>query len=458
MSNAKSSQLKDVLDKPLPHNTDAERMLLGIILLDNLVLGEVAARLTARDFFVPSNGKIFAAMCKLHERTGMVEPVSLCDELRATGDIDGVGGAAYIASLFDGCPRFSNVEPYIRLVLDASTARRLINASNAAMTRAIDDEILPDAQITTLRKDLDDIEAGRTISEGYTGGEAVELYLRELGELYASEKPFLGVATGLNALDYTLGGMQREDLILVGARPSMGKTSAAARLVQGVAESRFNDEGQTIVFSLEMSPESFAARLACGIAKVDSQRARNKRLTREEWTRLADAQARIAGWPLTIYGGQDAASVQSQGAILRKIERKHKRINAVFCDHLGFCQYSGRHTDNNNVLLDWITKYQKALAKQFGIPYILLSQLSRANESRANKRPQLSDLRDSGSLEQNADVVIFPHREHYYDKNADETEAEWNIAKQRNGALRTITLNWEPTFAWFENREIGNDF
>lgn len=436
----------------MPANAEAERMVLGCILLDNALLADAAAQISASDFFTPSNAKVFRAMGSLHERTGAIDPLSLKDELRASGELDAVGGAAYVAGLLDGVPRFPSIDAYLRLVKDAATSRALIALGNQVMRRALDDSELPDAQLAQVRYAVDQIEAKRTVAQGMTGGAAVNEYLHKIKTLQDSGRPFLGVATGLTELDYTLGGLQRGDLIIIGARPSMGKTSAAARMVQGIAESPLNERGQIVVFSLEMSRVDFAARLACGIVGLNSERARNGQLNRNEWALLAEAEERIASWPLTIFGSEDGTSVQAHGALLRQLQREHGAINGVFVDHLGFCTYAGYDTDKLTVLFDRITKYQKQLAKQFNVPFVILSQLSRANEARGNKRPMLSDLRDSGAIEQQADVVIFPHRENYYDKNAPEDEAEWAIAKQRNGALRTLTLKWTGRCAWFDNQ------
>lgn len=454
MSHAKSSQFTDALEFPMPSKHDAERLILGCILLVNDLLAEVAAHLLPTDFFFPAHAKVYRAMLTLHKRTGIVDPTALADEMRAVGTLDEVGDLAFIASLYEGAPRFSNVDSYVRLVKDAATSRALIASANAAMQRAFADDVLPDEQLATLRRALDQIEARRAVANGLSGGEAVEAHLAELRTLYASDKHFLGVGTGLMELDYTLGGLQRGELIVIAARPSMGKTAAAARIVQGVAEFKLNDPGVIVAFTLEMSKAAFGSRLAYGIGKVDSQRARNKRLTRTEQGYLEEARDRIAQWPLVIFDATEAPTVQAQSAIVRQMQRQHGTINAVVVDYLGLCKFAGSNSDNENWLLDEISKQHKEIAKRFNAPVVLLSQLSRANEKRGDKRPMLSDLRSSGGIEQNADVVIFLHNEGYYDKHAIQNVTEWIVAKQRNGALRTIEMKWEPTYAWFDNREV----
>jgi replicative DNA helicase len=392
-------------------------------------------------------------MKALHARTGVIDPIALADELRRSGEIDEVGGAAYIASLFDGVPRFSTLTNYLRLVKDAAISRALISTGNGIAARAVDGSEQPEDMLAQARKEIDEIELSRAVSSGQAGDIAIGEYIAELEELYNSEKPFLGLGTGIYSLDYSMGGFQRGELVVVGARPSMGKTAAAARIIQGMAEYRYNEEPVIVIFSLEMKTSAFMARIVHGLARVDAMRARNKQLTKEEWSRLFAAHAQVAKWKVVVFGLKDANTPAAQNAAIRRVQREHGKVSAVFLDHLGFCSFPGIRTDNRNVLWDEVTRAQKAIALAYNVPFVVLCQLSRANESRADKRPMLSDLRESGGIEQNADAVIFVHRENYYDKAANPILAEWIIAKQRNGVTRTVELRYDEKLAWFDNLE-----
>ena len=444
--------MQELYDKPLPNNIEAERMILGCVVLTNELFAEVAAKLNVGDFFLRSHQILFETFGVLTARQSSIDPVSILEELRATGQLEAVGNASYVASLFDGVPRFSNVDAYIEIVRGKSILRDLARSGSQIIAAALDAEDLPGEQLVRARRVIESIEDRRPQVELYSALQASEDYDAQLRALYASERPFLGVATNCYEFDYKLGGLQRTDLIVQAARPSMGKTSGMLRIASGVAQSRHNDSPVQVVFSLETPPKELSFRLRCGLAKVDSLAVRNKRATQTDMERLEAIKEVIAEWKLFFFGqAHGAGNVLEQAVLLRRVEREHKRIDAVYVDHLSFCHHPAAR-ENRSRELDLITQEMKRMAERHNAPLIVLSQLSRANTARQDKRPTLSDLRESGAIEQNADVVIFLHREHYYDPRADPTLAEWNIAKQRNGPTGAIEMHFDARYAWFENR------
>lgn len=446
--------MQDLFDKPLPSHTEAEQSILGSIMLNNELLAETLAVLEVDDFFLPSHRTILHCYCAMSGRGEALDPVTVMEELRRNGELDRIGGATYIAGLIGGnCTRFpESLQTHLKTVKGLSMLRQLAKAGSAITCAALDAEELPEDQIARARRQIERIEDRRPLPELRSALMACDEYDARLAELYESDKPFLGVGTNCYKLDYQLGGMQRTDLIVVAARPSMGKTAALGRLAAGVAQSKHNGNPVQVIFTLETPPRELSFRMRCGMAKVDSLTVRNKRATERDFQRLAAIKEVMAEWKLFFFGQEDGAgSVREQAALLRRVEREHGHIDAIYLDHLSFC-HMGTRVDTRARELDLITQAQKQMAVRHDAPFVVLSQLSRANMARGNKRPTLSDLRESGGIEQNADVVIFLHREFYYDKRADPTLAEWDIAKQRNGPLMTIEMNFDARYAWFENR------
>lgn len=444
----------DTYEKPLPNHTVSEQAILGSIMLNNELLAETRAVLEIDDFFLPSHRTILETYEAMAERGEALDPVTVMEEMRRVGTLDRVGGATYIAGLIGGdCTRFpESLQTHLNAVKDSSILRQLAKAGSLITCEALDAEDLPDNQLSKARRLIERIEDRRPLPDLRSALMACDEYDARLSALYDSDRPFLGIGTGCYKLDFQLGGMQRSDLIIVAARPSMGKTAALGRLAAGVAQSRDNDNPVQVVFTLETPPKELAFRLRCGMGKVDSLTVRNKRATVQDFQRLERAKQVMAEWKLFLFGQEDGAgSVREQAALLRRVQREHGHIDAIYLDHLSFCSFD-RQTQSRAIELDLITQEQKRMAVRHDAPFVVLSQLSRANSARGEKRPQLSDLRDSGGIEQNADVVIFLHREFYYDKRADPTLAEWNIAKQRNGPLATVEMNFDSRYAWFENR------
>lgn len=443
-----------VYEKPLPNHTVSEQATLGSIMLNNELLAETRAVLEIDDFFLPSHRTILETYEVMAARGEAIDPVTVMEEMRRAGTIERVGGGTYLAGLVGGdCTRFpESLQSHLKAIKNASILRQLAKAGSLITCEALDADGLPDEQLSKARRLIERIEDRRPLPDLRSALMACDEYDDRLRALYDSERPFLGVGTGCYNLDYQLGGLQRSDLIIIAARPSMGKTAALGRIAAGVAQSKFNDDPVQVVFTLETPPKELAFRLRCGLGKVDSLKVRNKGAKAPDFQRLEMIKQVMAEWRLFFFGQEDGASnVREQAALLRRVQREYGRIDAIYLDHLSFCYY-GSDVGNRARELDLITQEHKRMAVRHDAPFVVLSQLSRANTTRTEKRPTLSDLRESGQIEANADVVIFVHRECYYDKKADPTLAEWNIAKQRNGPLATIEMNFDARYAWFENR------
>jgi replicative DNA helicase len=417
------------LARPLPQNLDAERSILGAILLDNHALNAAVERLRPEDFFLDQNRRIFECMIALSELQQSIDLITLSEELGRRGEMEASGGIAYLAQLSDGVPRVANVEHYARIVKDKAVLRNLIYASANIQQRALDAE--EDADTI-----MDEAEAGifRLAEERVrTGLIAVRELVREnysrLEKIFSEGRQITGLSTGYAQMDADTAGLQDSELIIVAARPSMGKTSLALNLAENVALRK----GEPVaIFSLEMSKESLLLRLLASMSRVNAHHFRTGRLSKEEWAKVSDALNEVAEAPLWI-DDSASCSVLEMAAKLRRLKRE-RGLSLVIVDYLQLITARGRFS-NRNEEVSSISRSLKGLAKELRIPVVVLSQLTRAPE-REDRRPQLSDLRESGAIEQDADVVLFIHRPNMFKKDQPEEErakTEVIIAKQRNG-------------------------
>ncbi|MFN0088542.1 MAG: replicative DNA helicase [Blastocatellia bacterium] len=395
------------LDKALPNNVEAERFILGAILLENTTLNQAAERLKPEDFFLVSHRRIFEKMLNLFEAGRGIDPITLQEELRRAGEIDLVGGPAYLASLFDGVPRFSNIENYVKIVKGKSTLRRLINASNHIMAKAFDDEDSPEEILDEAERLILAIAEDR-IKQGFVHiGEVAAKQLEVIEEIAGREQLITGIATGFSELDYMTSGLQRGDLIIVAARPSMGKTAFSLGIAQNAATSSHHHGEKAVVgiFSLEMSNEQLVNRLLCSQARVDAHRLRSGYLSKEEWRRLAIGVGELSEAQIFL-DDTPGISVLEMRAKARRLKNEQKRLDVLIVDYLQLMTGRGR-TDSRQQEVSQISRELKMLAKELNVPLIALSQLSRAPETRTgNHKPQLSDLRESGCLTGDARVTL----------------------------------------------------
>jgi replicative DNA helicase len=423
-------------DRALPHNLEAERSVLGAILLHNDAFNQAAEIIDAVDFFRDAHRRIFEKMILLSERRHAIDLVTLKEELGRTGEIDEVGGPAYIASLADGVPRATNVEYYARIIKEKATLRNLIYTANKILTSAYAAEDEPDTILDGAEQAIFSIAEGR-VREGFVSiGSLAHKSLETIEQAYSEKRLITGVPSGFHDLDELTSGFQRGDLVILAARPSMGKTSLALNIAQHVGTRTPMTAG---VFSLEMSKEQLFLRLLSGESGIDGQRLRTGFLHTDDWDKLTHALATLGDARIYI-DDTPGIGVLEMRAKSRRLQQD-KGLDLLVVDYIQLMRGRGRF-DNRTQELGAISRSMKGLAKELNIPIIVLSQLSRAPESRAEHKPQLSDLRESGALEQDADVVLFIYREEQYNKTPEnENLAELIIAKQRNGPSgNTINL------------------
>jgi replicative DNA helicase len=441
-------------DRTLPHNLEAEKCVLGAILIDNPSFNQAAEVIDADDFFRDAHRRIFEKMVGLSDRSQPIDPVTLKDELARTGELDDVGGPAYVASLTDGVPRSANVEHYALIVKEKATLRRLIQSATAVLGQAYDaeqdaDTLLDEAersifQIAERRMRRGFIPLGQLVADGYNLIETLQ----------AHKGLVTGVPSGFVDLDELTSGFQPSNLVIVAARPSMGKTSLVLNLAMHCAV----EAGKTVgIFSLEMGQQELFLRMLTSEARVDAHRFRGGYLGEDDYNRLVAAFARMHDAKVFI---DDSASIGilEMRAKARRLKMEHG-LDLLIVDYLQLMQGRGKF-DNRQQELASISRSLKILAKELEVPILALSQLSRAPESRSDHRPQLSDLRESGALEQDADVVLFIYREDMYGTDGErppesEGVAEIIIGKQRNGPTGTVRLAFLKQFTRFENLASG---
>ena len=433
-------------ERSLPHNLEAERCVLGSILIHNDAFNSAAELLDADDFYRDAHRRVFDRMVDLNERGEAIDLVTLKDELGRTGDLDAVGGPAYVAGLVDGVPRSTHVEHYARIVKEKATLRNLIFSANQILDTAYSGEDEADAVLDRAEQAIFSI-ADDKVHDGFVP-------LRDLvpGTFEAIEKiqghtgHVTGVPTGFADLDEMTQGFQPSDLIIVAARPSMGKTSLVLNIAQHLGVKTKRTVG---FFSLEMSKEQLFMRMLTGEAKVDSHKFRGGFLGERDYGELASALERLSEAKVFI---DDSASigVLEMRAKARRLKSEHG-LDMIVVDYLQLMQGRGRF-DNRTQELAAISRSLKGLAKELNVPVVALSQLSRAPESRSDRRPQLSDLRESGALEQDADVVLFIFREEVYDDKPElEGLAEIIVGKQRNGPTGVVKLAFVKPYTTFSS-------
>ena len=436
------------LNKPLPSNVDSERVILGAILLDNALISQAVEQLKADDFYSPNHRRIFNAMLSLFERGDRIDPILIGEELKKDGSIDSIGGVATITNLTYGLPHFSDIFDYAKVVKDKSLTRSLIKVCNQVTSEALAEE--DDAAVI-----LDHAEqlifalADERTREGFSHVQPIaETVLAKIQDYAKRETHALtGLATGFRDIDQMTSGLQRTDLIIVAARPSMGKTALCLTLAQNAA---ILEKAVVAVFSLEMSKEQLVMRMLSSEARVDAHRFRTGYLTREEWQRLAQSIGTLSDAKIFI-DDTPGISVMEMRAKTRRLAAEQKRIDLVVVDYLQLMSGS-RRTESRQQEVSQISRELKGLAKELNVPVVALSQLSRAPEARNPPRPMMSDLRESGSIEQDADVVAFIYRDDYYKPSEENAGiAEILISKQRNGPTGTVKLAFLKEFTRFEN-------
>ena len=443
------SRREQYLEKPLPSSEESERVILGAILLDNSVIAQAVEHLKPEDFYSPLNRRVFAAMIALFEKQRQIDPILIGEELKKEGSLESIGGTSTITNLTFCLPHFSNVEEYIKVVRDKSVVRNLIRTCNAITGEALAEEDDAENILDHAEQQIFAIAEARTTQSFSRIGpvaDRVIVRVREHAEKGGSAG-ITGLSTGYYELDEITSGLQRTDLIIVAARPSMGKTALCLNLAQNAA---LNSNAVVAVFSLEMSKEQLVTRMLSSEARVNAHRFRTGHLMTKEWEKLAEAIGVLSDARLFI-DDTPGISVLEMRAKCRRLAAEQKGLDLVVVDYLQLMS-GGKRTESRQQEVSQISRELKSLAKELDVPVVALSQLSRAPEARNPPKPLMSDLRESGSIEQDADVVAFIYREDYY-KETDENKglAELIISKQRNGPTGTVRLAFLKEFTRFEN-------
>ena len=436
-----------VSERSLPHNLEAEKAVLGAVLIDNEQFDRAAELIDSPDFYRHAHQQIFDKMVSLSDRDEVIDLVTLKEELNRAGNLNEVGGPAYIAALVDGVPKSTNVEYYAKIVKEKATLRSLIGSANKILTTAYQDEVEPEVQLDQAESEIFQIADGR-LTEGFQSlKDLVPGGIETLEKLENQQGGFTGVPSGFTDLDRLTSGFQPSDLVIIAARPAMGKTSLALNIAQHVG---IKTEKTVGVFSLEMSKQALFLRMLTSEARINAHKFRGGFLGSEEYKKMSEALNTL-GEAKVFIDDSTSVSVLEMRAKARRLKSEHG-LHLLIIDYLQLMQGRGRF-ENRNLELASISRSLKGLAKELDVPVIALSQLSRAPESRSEHRPQLSDLRESGALEQDADVVLFIYREDVYDhKPENENTAEVIIGKQRNGPVGTVRLAFLKEITRFENQ------
>ena len=442
----------------LPANVEAERSILGAILLDNFAYNQAAEHLRIEDFSLDSHRRIYGRMVDLAESSRPIDMITLIEELDRHKDLQPIGDVGYVSSLLDGVPDRPSIEHYVKIVRDKAMLRGLIHAANTAIARASDqsdaaEEVLSDAEAAIFQ--LSEKRIGRGFMDVQ---EIVRESFGSVDALLQRGQRITGLATHYTDLDEMTSGLQRSDLVIIAARPSMGKTAFAMNIAENAA---VEDQQVVGVFSLEMSREALLMRLLCSQAKVDAHKMRTGSLWQDDTRKVVRAMEQLAHAPIFI-DDTPGISLSEMRAKARRLKQSQGKLDLIIVDYLQLMSGGSKRYENRTQEVSAISRGLKSLAKELSVPVIALSQLSRAPESRGgDHRPQLADLRESGSIEQDADLVMFIFREEVYKPDREDLRglAELLLAKQRNGPTGRLNLVFLKEFTKFENRtnDLGGD-
>jgi replicative DNA helicase len=435
------------VDRVPPNNVEAEEALLGSLLIDTDAIFDVAAFLRAEAFYLEKNRWVYQAILDLNSDHKPVDLITLSDELRRREQLDELGGEAYLIGLINLVPTSVNARSYGRIVEAAALRRRMIKAASTIANLAYEEDEDITVVIDRAEQSLFSVSEERLTRDLMPVREIAGSYLARIEELHARGDDVIGVPTSFNDLDRLLGGLNKSDLIIMAARPGMGKT--ALQLAIGQAAARRFDK-RVAMFSLEMSGEQLVQRMIAAETRIDSQRLRRGDLQESEWPIFYEAVGRLSMAQIFIDDTPSITPMQLRTKC-RRLYAEHG-IDLIMVDYLQLMQ-AERTTTNRVQEISEISRALKGLARELDVPVVANSQLSRAVEQRQDKRPQLSDLRDSGSIEQDADVVIFIYRDEYYNPDTSERPniAEINVAKHRNGPTAVVDLYWHGQLATFRN-------
>ncbi len=452
---------QDSVHKLPPQSVEAEMSILGGILIDNDAINRVLEILEPTDFYRESHRKIFGAMLELSDRREPCDLITLTDSLKRRGDLDTCGGAGYLATLVDYVPTAANIAYYCKIVKEKALSRRLISVATDIVTTGYSDQGNVNEMLDGAQKALFELSENKLRPQYYPVKDVIKDTFKMLQTLYEKKEPITGVGTGYVDLDQMTAGFQPGDLIIIAARPSMGKTTLALNMAS-YASAEAKERVPSVIFSLEMGKEQLVMRFLSSLARVDAGRMRTGNFLDTDWPRMQRAAD-------TLYKSQifiddtPAISVLELRAKARRLKSEHN-LGLVIVDYLQLMR-GGANPESRQQEISEISRSLKALAKELHVPVVALSQLNRGLESRGDKRPMMSDLRESGAIEQDADVIMFVYREAVYCEHcrkkdgsctADhERSAEIIIGKQRNGPIGTVELAFFGEHTRFENLARG---
>ena len=442
----------EVVNKVQPNDTLAEQAVLGSMLVSRDAVQVAVEVLKPEDFYREDNREIYSAMMDIYSIGKEIDMITVTGQLRLRGTLEKVGGTQNLATLIDNVPTTSNIENYVKIVEEKSTLRNLIRVANDIIKTGYSQTEELDSIIEQSEKGIFDLVQNRN-SKGYASMKEILVdAFDSIEKMYQNKSRLSGIESGFIDLDEKISGLNNSDLIIVAARPAMGKSAFVLNIASFVA---MHDKVPVMIFSLEMSKEQLVKRILSSESEIDSMKLNNANLDSDEWLKLGEASGRLSDIPIYI----DDTPALSSSEIRAKCRKAklEKNVGLIIIDYLQLMESRTNNASRQQEISE-ISRSLKILAKELDVPVIALSQLSRATESRADHRPMLSDLRESGSIEQDADIVMFLHREDYYDKETEKKNiAEVIIAKNRNGETGTVELAWMGKYTKFANLYKGNE-
>lgn len=436
-----------LIDRIPPQNIEAEMAVLGSMLLEEEAICDVIEILNEDSFYKENHRLIYGAILSLYDQSKPVDLITLIDQLRKENNLERIGGASYLTELANVVPTAANVLHHGRIVKEKALLRNLISTATNLITEGYEPDQEVDALLDKAEKEIFEI-AGSKIKTGFVSvKELIKDSIETIEKLYQRKTQVTGISTGFQDLDVITAGFQQADLIVLAGRPSMGKSALMCRFAEHIT---LYEKVPTVIFSLEMSKEQLVQRLLCSHAMVNMQNVRTGFLSQEHWGHLVNAAGRISNAPLFI-DDTPSINILELRAKARRLKSQHN-IGLIIVDYLQLMQAVRGRSDSRQQEISDISRALKALARELNVPLIAISQLSRATEQREGYRPRLSDLRDSGAIEQDADVVMLLFREEYYNPTENNKGlAEVIVAKQRNGPVGTKKLTFLKEFSRFEN-------
>ncbi|TAL28604.1 MAG: replicative DNA helicase [Nitrospirae bacterium] len=433
-------------DKLPPQNIEAEQSILGAIMLENDAFPKVIESISREDFYKEAHRKIYDAMVELFEKSEPIDLITIAEELKKRNEIDAVGGESYLSALASQVPTAANIRYHAKIIREKALLRALIKSASEIAGKVYEENLDADELVDQAERIIFNISDKR-IKTSFVGiKDLIKGSFETIEHLYDKKSAITGTASGFTDLDELTSGFQRGDLIVVGGRPSMGKTAFSLNIARHVGVEM---KEPVAIFSLEMSKEQLAIRMLCSEAMVDSNSVRKGFIKKEDWSKLTNAAGKLTESPIFI-DDSSSTTVLEMRAKARRLKLEHKGLSLVVVDYLQLMRGRGGFERSREQEISEISRSLKALAKELEVPVIALSQLNRGVEQRQVKKPTLADLRESGAIEQDADVIIFLYRDEFYNRETPEKgKAEIIVAKQRNGPTDTVNLTFFPNYTRF---------